>query len=78
MRADAVFEAVVDRADLELGAFEGAEGSLGLFELLVGADDVGGGERSAVEAGAQDVEAVQRRFGVDLVLLARGRRSGRR
>ena len=43
--ADAVFAAVADRADLELGALEGAEGAFGVGELLVGADDVGGGER---------------------------------
>ena len=44
--ADALFEAVVDRADLER-ALEGAEGALDPLERLVGADDLGGCELSA-------------------------------
>ena len=41
-----VFEVVVDRADLEIGAFEGPERPLGLLEVLVGANDVLAGEHS--------------------------------
>ena len=41
------------------------------FELLVGADDVGGGELLVGDAGAQHVEAVERGLGRDLLLLAR-------
>ena len=70
MRADAVFEAVVDRADLELGAFQGAEGALDLFEVLVGAHDLAGGELGVCDAGAQHVDAVEGGLGVDLVGLA--------
>ena len=40
MRADAVLEVVVDRADLELRSFEGAERSLDLFKVLDGAHDL--------------------------------------
>ena len=68
--ADAVFAAVADRADLELGALEGAEGAFGVGELLVGADDLGSGERVVGEVGAQDVEAVQGRLLLDLLLFA--------
>ena len=42
VRADAVVEAVMDRADLQLGAFEGAKRALDLFEILVGAHDLTG------------------------------------
>ena len=70
VRADAVVEVVVDRADLELGAFEGSERSLDLFEVLVGAHDLAGAELAVGDAGAQHVEPVQRRFGVDLLGLA--------
>jgi hypothetical protein len=62
VRADAVLEAVVDRADLKLGALEDAEVALDLFELLVGADDVGGVQAFGGDAGAQDVDAIQRGF----------------
>jgi hypothetical protein len=68
--ADAVLEAVVDGADLELGAFEGAEAALDLGELFVGAHDVGGWECVGAEVGAQDVDAVQRLLGRDLIVLA--------
>jgi hypothetical protein len=37
VRADAVLEAVVNRADLQLGALERAKVALDLFELLVSA-----------------------------------------
>ena len=57
--ADAVFEAVADRADLELWAFDRFERALDLFELFVGAHDVGGRELVGGDAGAQDVEAVE-------------------
>ena len=42
VRADTMLEAVMDRADLELGSLECAKVPLDLLELLVGADDVGG------------------------------------
>ena len=78
VRADAVFATVVDRADLELGALEGAEGLLGVGELFVGADDVGRRERLGAEVGAQDVEAVERGLGRRSRPACGGTRSGRR
>ena len=70
VRADAVFEVVVDRADLELGAFEGAERSLDLFEVLVGAHDLPGIQLGVRNAGPQHVDPVQRGLGFDLFDLA--------
>src|SRR5262249_34906999 len=75
VRFDAVFEAVVDRAQLEW-AFEGAEGALDLFELFVGADDLGRFEFAVGDAGAEQVDAVEGRLGRDLVLLAREDEAG--
>ena len=49
---------------------EPAEGALDLLELLVGAHDVGRFELRAGDAGAQDVDAVERGLGGDLLLLA--------
>src|SRR4051794_20537314 len=70
VRADAILEAVVDWADLELGALEGAERALDLFEAFVGAHELVGGERVGVDAGPQDVEAVELGLGGDLAGLA--------
>jgi hypothetical protein len=41
VRADALLEAVVDRADLELGTLEDAKVALDFLELFLGAHDVG-------------------------------------
>jgi hypothetical protein len=60
VRADAVFEPVVDPADLQLGPLEDAEVALDLFELLVGAHDVGRVKALGGDAGAQNIDAVQR------------------
>jgi hypothetical protein len=68
---DALLEPVVDGAQLE-PALERAEGALDLVELLVGAHDVGRFELRAGDAGAQDVDAVERGLGGDLLLLAPG------
>jgi hypothetical protein len=51
MRSDAVFEPVVDRAQLKR-ALERAEGPLDLFQLFVGADDVGRRELAVGDARA--------------------------
>jgi hypothetical protein len=59
VRADAVLEAVVNRADLQLGALERAKVALDLFELLVSAHHVGRVEPFGGDGGAQDVDAVQ-------------------
>jgi hypothetical protein len=68
--AHAVAVAVVDRADLEVDGLVAAEGALDGCELLVGLDDVGGLEGRGLEgrgreAGAQHVDAVERRLGGD-------------
>ena len=44
--ADAVGASVVDRSDLEVDGFEGAEGALDAGEVLVGADGLGASRRS--------------------------------
>ena len=44
--------------------------ALDLFQLLVGADDIGCGEFALGDAGAEHVDAVERGLGGDLVLLA--------
>jgi hypothetical protein len=59
VRAYAVVEPMVDRADLELGALHPAEGLLGVSEQLVRADDRVRGERIGADAGAENVEAVR-------------------
>jgi hypothetical protein len=51
---------------------ERAEGALDLLELLVGAHDLGRFELGAGDADAQDVDAVERGLGGDLLLLAPG------
>ena len=59
---DVLLEPVVDGAQLE-PALERTEGALDLLELLVGAHDVGRFELRAGDAGAQDVDAVERGLG---------------
>lgn len=70
VRAHALLEAVMDRADLELGALEHTEVALDLLELLVGAHEVGGVETLPGNRGAQDVDAVERGLLGDLLALA--------
>ena len=68
--AYAVFEVVVDRADLDQ-VFHRAEGPLGHLQLLVGANDGGRARELRGRAGGADhVEAVERGLGVDLRVLA--------
>src|ERR671919_273919 len=69
-RPHSLLEPVVDRADLELGTLERAEGALGLGEGLVRADDVGGRQLVGSHARAQYVDAVERRLRADLRVLA--------
>ena len=60
----------MDRADLDL-VFHRPERPLGDFELLVGAHDRGrAGEPCGGAGGADDVEAVERGLGGDLLVLA--------
>ena len=70
VRADAVFEVVVDRADLDR-VLHRAERALGHLELLVGADR-GAARRAGVrgEGGADHVEAVEGGLAGDLLGLA--------
>jgi hypothetical protein len=70
VRADAVLEAVVDRADQQLEALERAEGAFDLFELPVGAQDLGGCERLLGDGGAQHVDPVEGGLALDLLVLA--------
>ena len=68
--AHAVFQVVVDRADLQVHRLEAAEGALDGAEALVGAHGVGRPELVGRHAGADHVEAVQGRLGVDAGLVA--------
>ena len=59
MCAHALFEAVADRADLELWAFDRFEVAFDFFELFVGAHDLRSRELRDGDAGAEDVEPVE-------------------
>ena len=69
MRADALGEPVVQRADLERGLHL-LERVLVDLQLLVGAHDRGGADPRRWLSGAQDVDPVQQRLLVDLGLVA--------
>ena len=64
--ADPVFEAVVDRAQVQVVDLDGAEVAFDVGQVLVGGDDGGGVELVGGDAGAQHVDAVEGGFGVDL------------
>jgi hypothetical protein len=66
VRADSFLEAVVNGADLKLRALESTKAALDLGQQLVGAHHVGGWELVLPNARPQDVEAVERRVGLDL------------
>ena len=68
--AHAVCQPVVDRADLEIDRLQAAERPLDQGERLVGAHRPDVVEGRGGQAGAHDVEPVQRRFGGDLPRLA--------
>jgi len=61
---------VEDRAYLQIDCLDRTEGALDLCQALVGGDRGIGVERLPGEAGADDVQAVERRLGVDAALLA--------
>jgi len=65
--ADAVFEAVVDRAQVQVDGLDRAEVAFDVGELFVGGDRGGGVEALGGHAGADDVDAVQRGLGGDLL-----------
>src|SRR5213078_1127132 len=67
---DAVLQAVVDGAQVEVVDLDGAEVAFHMGEVLVGGDGVGGLELVGGDAGADDVDAVEGRFGVDAGLAA--------
>ena len=69
MRADALGEPVVQRADLQRGLHL-LERVLVDLQLLVGAHDRGGADPRRWLSGAQDVDPVQQRLLVDLGLVA--------
>ena len=56
VRADALGEAMVDRADLEFGAFEGPERALDVLELFVGAHDLTRGQLGVGHARSEHVD----------------------
>src|ERR1700730_1981943 len=60
-------EPVVDRPDVQIDGLQAAEGALDAGEALIGADHVVGSQGVAVDAGADDVEAVEPRLGGDPV-----------
>ena len=62
--ADAVLEAVVDRAQVQVVGFEAAEVAFHLGEVLVGGDHGGGVEVGGGHAGAEHVDAVEGGLGV--------------
>ena len=68
--ANPVLGAVPDGPDVQVGV-EGAEGTLDLGEgLVAGGDDLGGFQVAGLDAGAEHVDAVERGFGGDGVLVA--------
>src|SRR5262249_30600808 len=68
--ADALFEAVEDRAQGQVVGLEVAEVPLDVFEVLVGADHAGCVQVGGGGGGAQHVDPIERGFGVDLGLTA--------
>jgi len=73
---EAVGEAVGDRADPEEPVPDRLELPLDFLDVLVGANHLGARERFHRNAGAQDGEAVERRFLIDLLGLARVGQAG--
>ncbi len=69
MGADPLFEPVPDRADQQVGV-QPAEHPLHVLQRLVGGHRAAGAQRICREAGADDVDPVQRGFGGDLILIA--------
>ena len=69
------FEAVEDRAQVEVVGFDVPEVALDVLEVLVGGDGAGGVELGGGERGADDVDPVEPGFVVDL-RPASARRSG--
>jgi hypothetical protein len=65
--ANAVGETMVDGPDAHVDGFEGEECALDLGQGLVGAHAVWGGEALRGQGCADDVDAVERGFGGDLV-----------
>ena len=65
-----------DRSDLEIDGLDAAEGALDLGQALVGAHAGAVVEGLGGEAGADHVDAVEARLGVDLVVSCGRRRSG--
>ena len=66
----ALFPAMVDGADLEIHGLETAEGALDRGQSLVGAHCILGVYALALQIGADHVDPVQRRLGLDAGLVA--------
>jgi hypothetical protein len=63
--ADSAFEAVVDGSEVEVDGFEGPELGFDEAEPFVGFDDFTRVEPVGVDAGADDVDAVEGGFSID-------------
>ena len=57
---------MMDGPDLEIDGLEATKGALDVCEIFVGSDGGGGIERFGLKVGAQDIDAIERGFGVDL------------
>lgn len=68
--AHALFEAMVDGADLEVNRLETAEGLFDLGQELVSAHRLVGRECRGRDTGADHVDAVERRFARDALFIA--------
>ena len=70
MRTHAALQSVMDGADLQVDGFHRAERPLDLGERLVTAHRIGRRHLFLRYAGADDVDAIERRFRGDLLLEA--------
>ena len=66
----AIRRLLMDRPDAEIDALHAAEGALDLREIFVGTHRVFGSKDLLGDRGAQDVEAIEGRLGLDGLLLA--------
>src|SRR5665647_1427224 len=70
MGPDPVLGPVVDRAQVQVDALDGAEVAFDAGQTLVGGDNLGRVHLLGADGGADDVQPVHGRLGSDLVLVA--------
>ena len=70
MRVHAIGQPVMDGADFQIDALQGAERPFHLGQTFVGADRIPGPDRLFGQARTDDVKAVKPGFGGDFVLFA--------